>query len=472
MNITNGILLFVGITAPLADPPEWGGFRGNDGTGIALGTNLPASLDPAESVVWRTEVPPGYSSPIVAGDNVFVTAATAEELQTICLDRRTGAVRWVRAAEYDGVPPGRGSSAAPTPVTDGERIYVMFHHVGLIAYDGEGTEVWRRALGPFHIPHGMAASPVIHDDTVIQLVDQDVGSYLIALDSANGKTRWRTERPTARHGYATPAIYAPREGDAQVIVSGSSEIVGYSVSDGEKAWWVRGAGYEVKHVPLVIGSDCFVSATAKPQTRILASGPWSDFLAERDQDGDGLVSRVEWPELDQEEDAFSTMDLDDDELIDEKDYEYIVATARDEGGLFAIRLGGRGDVTESHVLWKQCGHAGALGIATPIVYANALLAIKHGGIVTAFDLSTGEVARRKRIGVSDNFFASPVAAAGKLLVVSRSGVLVVLSGDERLATLSISDLEEETWSTPAIVDECVFVRSQEAVWCLGIPSPK
>ena len=173
----------------------------------------------------------------------------------------TGETRWEREIPFDGKRVGANSSAAPTPVTDGERVYSLFHAAGLVAYDLEGEELWSVDLGPFEIPHGMSSSPVLHGDLLVVQADQDSGSFLAAFDRKTGEERWRVEREGVVHSYATPAIYAPEEGPAQVIVSGSFQIASYSLADGKKLWWVNGSAWQTKAIPLIDGNVCYVSAS-------------------------------------------------------------------------------------------------------------------------------------------------------------------------------------------------------------------
>ena len=156
------------------DSPQWSGFRGNNGTGVSSAEELPDTLDPELNLIWRSEILPGYSSPCIAGKDLFLTGSTGTKLVTLCLDAYSGEVRWQKEVDFDGKRPGQNSPAAPTPAADGEHVFVLFHSVGLIAYDESGKELWKKPLGPFNIPHGMASSPVLHGDLVILQVDQDV----------------------------------------------------------------------------------------------------------------------------------------------------------------------------------------------------------------------------------------------------------------------------------------------------------
>ena len=180
------LLAFPPLLTADVDDPAWSGFRGTNGTGNASGS-IPAALDPEMNLTWRVEIPAGYSSPAIAGDLLFLTGADGNELFTICLDRIDGAELWRKQVSFDGRRPGANSPAAPSPATDGERVFSLFHSFGIVAYDTKGEELWSHEIGPFNIPHGMSSSPVLHNELVMLQVDQDESAYLVAYDKASGK---------------------------------------------------------------------------------------------------------------------------------------------------------------------------------------------------------------------------------------------------------------------------------------------
>ena len=449
---------------------DWTGFRGSDGTGVAPGGSVPASFDPEANLVWRSELPAGYSSPIVEGGYVYLTAAEGAELMTLCLEGETGVEDWVSYVEFDGVRIGANSSAAPTPATDGERVYSLFHAVGLVAYDLDGKQLWHNPLGsPYNIPHGLATSPVVYDGRVLVQLDQDSGSHIACLEAASGKVLWDVERPGVTHGYSTPVVHQPAQGPAQVITSGAHRVVAYSLESGAELWWVTGSAWQVKAMPVLHGELCIVSAYMVPSSEFGVppmTQTWEEALAERDTDGDGLIGKDEW-DLGILQEAWFVFDLDDDEAFDQRDYEYLLSAGRANGGLFAVRLGGQGDITESHVAWRYGERKGLSDVITPLVLGDTLYMLKEGGILTALDVATGEIAKQGRIGGSDNYFASPVGAGDRLLAASLSGQLIVVGGGPEWEVLSTVDLDEQVWSTPAIAGDRVFVRSQEALYCFS-----
>ena len=162
---------------------DWGQFRGPNASGVSSDTNLPAELRPDRNVLWQTTLPPGYSSPSVAVDRVFVTAVAGEKLLTIAMDRASGKILWRREAPRPRQQEMQraNSPASATPATDGSRVYSFFQDFGLIAYGPDGNDLWRMPMGPFNNPFGHGSSPILTPGggTLIMNIDQDTGSFLL-----------------------------------------------------------------------------------------------------------------------------------------------------------------------------------------------------------------------------------------------------------------------------------------------------
>src|SRR5438552_1540264 len=188
---------------------DWPQLRGPNGSGLCPSCGqLPTEFGPQKNVLWKTELPEGKSSPVLAGDRIFLTASERDDLITMCLSRTTGKVQWrrsVRAARREAQNP-LNHRAAPTAVTDGTRVFVFFADFGLIAYDFAGKQRWQLPLGPFNSQHGVVASPVYADGRVILVCDPDTDSYIIAVDADSGKIAWKKPRDVI-NGYSTPIIY-------------------------------------------------------------------------------------------------------------------------------------------------------------------------------------------------------------------------------------------------------------------------
>jgi outer membrane protein assembly factor BamB len=243
---------------------DWPMFRGPNAAGVSGDQNLPIEFGPGKNMVWRTPLPPGHSSPVLAGDSIFLTAVEDERLFTICLDRQSGRVKWRREAPRPRQEERHKSNnpAAPSAVSDGTNVYVFFGDFGLLAYGPDGNELWRQAMGPFNNPMGMGASPVLSGDLLLMICDQESGSYFTAIEKETGKTRWRVERPEYTRGFATPVLYKPEDGPLQAIIAGSYQLTSYEVATGKPVWWVGGLTWQLKPTPVMADGMIFVQGWA------------------------------------------------------------------------------------------------------------------------------------------------------------------------------------------------------------------
>ena len=185
---------------------------------------------PGSNVIWETSLPPGKSSPIVTETRIFLTAHHDGKLLTIALDRSTGKEIWRRAAPSTRTEKMHrlNDEAAPTPVTDGTNVYAFFGGYGLVAYGADGTELWTRPLGPFTNFHGMGASPILVDGKLVQVCDQDLDAFVIAVDPADGEILWKQARPDFVHSFSTPVVHDRGQGSPEIIVPGSYRMTGYA----------------------------------------------------------------------------------------------------------------------------------------------------------------------------------------------------------------------------------------------------
>jgi len=444
---------------------EWTRFRGPNGSGVADTAGLPVELGPETNVVWKTPLPPGHSSPVLSSDRIFLTAVEGEALFTYCLDRKTGEVLWRRQGPRDRSEKldSRNTPASPTPVTDGEAVYVFFGDFGLLSYDVEGKERWRLPLGPFDNAYGMGSSPVLVDDMVVLVCDQANGSFMLAVSKDDGRLRWKTDRSEYKTGHSTPVLYRPAEGPAQLLVPGSFRLTAYSLERGEPIWWVSGLAFEMKATPVLDGDVVFIHGTSGDQAVI---PPFEGVLPAYDTDGDGRLSReeatkdrVQW---------FGLMDLDGNHSLDSKEWAYYQAARATRGGMYSFALGGTGDMTERSFRWHYAKAVPQL--PSSLLYRGVLHMVNDAGIVTSFEPGTGKVIQQGRLaGATGNFYASPVAADGKIFMVSESGKVAVLKPDGSLDLLALNDLGEASYATPAIADGRIYIRTENALYCFGSP---
>ena len=464
------LLVLTAASTSAAQESGWARFRGPNGAGVNDTAALPHEVGPARNVVWKTALPPGHSSPVLVGNRVFVSAAENERLLTLALDRATGRILWRRELDRRHALPvdKRNHPAAPTPAADETQVYVFFQDLGLVAYDHDGAERWRVPLGPFTNAYGMGASPIVVDDLVVLVCDQSHGSFLLAVDKKNGSIRWRVERPEAKTGHSTPVVYRPSGAPPQLLVPGSFSLVAYSLT-GEKLWWVNGLAFEMKATPVLHGDVAYIHGTSSASFEDSYDRNIPSFESLRgkyDADGDNRFSVAEIPDVLARR-WMSLMDLNRDGSLDPAEWSYYQAARRSQGGLWAFRLGGRGDMTASHALWHY--NRAVPQLPSPLLYRGVLYIVNDGGIMTALNPADGSVLAQQRLqGAVDSYYASPVGGDGKIFVVSESGTLTVVKADGQLSQVSVNDLDDIAFATPAISDGRLYVRTRGFLYCFGI----
>jgi outer membrane protein assembly factor BamB len=459
---------------------DWSQFRGPNGTGVSVTTGLPLEFGPDKNVVWKAPLPPGHSSPVLTRNRIFLTAHSGEKenhkLFVICLDRQTGKQIWQREVprSRSGRLQNVNGPASPSPVTDGENVYVFFQEFGMISYDGNGKERWKLPLGPFNMFYGFGASPILVDDAVILPVDQDnPGSFLIAIDKKSGRVRWRVERPEVISGYSTPIVYQPRQGAKQIVIPESFQLSAYSVLDGKRVWFVRGLACEMKSIASHDAEYLYVNGWGFPQNQPgqqVATIPWKEGLARYDKNHDGLIGKSEISGKEMMEKmlsgAFEAFDTDRDEKLNEKDWNVFRAMLASENGLLAIKLGGEGDQTSTAIRWRY--QKPVPQVPSTLLYKGVLYMVNDGGVLISFDPATGNVIKQGRLqGAIDKYFSSPVAADDKVFLIGEGGAVSVLKAAGEWEILKVNQLDDECFATPAIADGRIYIRTRSALYCFG-----
>lgn len=469
MDKNSGLLLF--FAWALLIPNDWPQFRGPNASGISEAINLPVTFGPGENVFWKTPVPMGNSSPAVAGDKVNLTGFEKERLLTIAIHRLTGRVLWQQDAPRPRNQvierPANGPASA-SPVSDGQNVYVFFQDFGILAYGPGGNELWRIPLGPFNNPFGHGASPILAGDTLLMNIDQDAGSYLLAVEKNSGRILWRKERPLAQRGYATPVLWRDPDGTLQVIVAGSYRLSGYDVQSGNEIWWVRRLPWQIKPTPVVSGNEVyFITYSGESDPGAQESVPsFNVALARLDLNKDGRLSKDEITDPSAKSRFDEYLDLDNTGYLEERDWKQYQERRLGENGLRAYRLGGKGDLTETHLLWKN--PRSLPNVPSPLVYRGVLYTLKEGGILTSFDMRTGEILKQARLpGAPGDYYASPVAADGKIYVVSEEGKAAVIQASAQWQVLKVNDLGDGCRGTPAIADGRLYIRTYGTLYCFA-----
>jgi outer membrane protein assembly factor BamB len=465
------LTVFLALAAAAAPAAEWSRFRGPNGSGLSEAKGYPTEFGPASHVIWKTTLPQGYSSPIVSGNRIFLTGQRDGKLLTFAVDRATGKVLWEREAprpRTEKLDP-RNHAAGPSAATDGEDVFVFFADYGLLGYDVTGKELWRVPLGPFTNIYGMGASPIVVDDLVVLTCDQSLGSFIAAFDKKTGKERWRTLRPEAKSGHSTPIVYTPAGGRPQIVVPGSFLLIAYDVRDGKRIWWVGGLPCELKSTPVVRGDTLYINGFGSPENQPDAKvsvAPTAEVFDKYDTNHDGKLTLDEIP-TEHAKKKMSFRDLNSDGAYSRDEWDYYKAAAEAENGMLAIKLGGSGDMTATSVQWRF--QRGIPQLPSPLLFANVLYLVNDaGGLVTTLDPESGSLIVQGRLAVpSDRYYASPVAADGKIFIASEKGKVIVLPPGGQLEPLAVNDLEDNIYATPALVDGRIYLRTLNTLYCFG-----
>ena len=399
---------------------NWPGWRGVNTSGISASRHLPTSWTTTKNIRWKQPVPgKGNSSPVVWGNHVLVTSAMegaqSVELSIYAFDRQTGAPQWHSEPVHgSGGTHNKNGYASASVTTDGILVYAFFGSGGLLAVDLEtGKERWRKDLGPLEHQWGSASSPVLVGNLIVQLCDAAADSSIQAFDKITGQRIWRTPR-TSTGSWSTPVLVEATDAAGQkrweLVVNGTGvdggdggAVIAYDPANGHELWRVVGTT-EVVCPTAIVGGDLVVSTSGR------------------------------------------------------------------NGPIIAIRPGGHGDVTGGHVdvahsnvVWKIS--KGGAYVPTGIAYRNRLYTIADGGILTCYNLGSGDEIWRNRL--RGTFSASLIAANGNLYATSEYGVVyVVPAGDTFQPPIAENDMEERMTATPAAAGDDLFLRTESQLYCV------
>jgi outer membrane protein assembly factor BamB len=472
MSRTSLILALVLLAAPAAARAEdWPQFRGPNASGVSTSKGLPVEFSYKDKVRWEATLGDGIASPVVAAGKVFSTAMTGEKkFAVFCHDAASGKQLWKR--EYDTGPLPRitppNSHASATPAADGRRVYVYFSTIGLLALDAaDGKEAWRFKLPrpAYLMDWGAGNSPIVHKGSVIFCMDDDLSPYLVAVDAATGKERWKTPRPDMLAGYAVPVI-CEAGGRSDIVVAGTGKLKGYDPDTGKEVWTCNTLLRTVMTSPVVKDGVIYVSVQSYGDSGRTLKAALLEWL---DTNQDGKLSKDEvpkefWEKFDQSDknkDGFLTGD--------EIDAAFQHPSNMVGGGttIQAVRGGGKGDVTKTHVLWNLHNKSPS-NLSSPVVTGGRLFVVKAGGLSSCFDARDGKTLwELERIRNFGDYFASPIAADGKIYAAGRNGFIVVLEDGPKLKVLAKNDMGGDVLATPAVADGRLFIRTREKLYCIA-----
>jgi outer membrane protein assembly factor BamB len=411
------MVIVAAVTTLSAD--NWPQWRGPALNGVSADKGLPVKWSETENVAWKVAMPGrSGSTPIIWGEHIFLNVGTADgsgDLELWSLDRNSGKMRWKGHIAGGNHIERKQNMSSPSPVTDGQTVWVMTGVGVLKAFDFKGKELWARDIpkdyGAFGLNWGYASSPLLHaGDLFVQVLHgmkTDEPSYLLRIDGKTGKTLWRTERPTkaiteSPDSYTTPALL--RYGNTtEIVITGGDVVTGHDPASGKELWRMDG-----------------LNPRNDPYYRIIASP---------------LVAG-----------------------------DIVIAPTR-ERPMLAIKAGGRGNVTSTHRLWS---FNNGPDVPTPVSDGTLLYSVTDRGVAYALDLKTGKVVYGPERLRPDTYSASPVLAEGKIYVTSENeGLTSVYRAGPKFELLSENPLNDYCLSSPAVSDGQIFIRTTGYLWVIG-----
>jgi len=468
MNLRHIALMAITATNLIAE--DWPQFRGPGGRSVSNSARPPVHFGPETNVLWKIPFPAGHSSPVVAGNKIFLTAVVDGRLQTICVERRTGKIQWRQTAPAEKLESTHrlGSPAAPTPATDGKLVYVFFGSFGVIAYDLDGKQQWQQPLATPVVEFGTSASPILIRNKLIVLCDQDLGSFVEALDKKTGRTIWKTERPQFRRSFATPFHWDNSKRE-ELIVPGSIWLTSYDPDTGEENWHYSGTSRVATSSPTAEGDILFSASwnVGGDEDSRITMPPFAEYAAENDKNKDGKFAKDELPDG-PVKDRFTQMDLDKDGIVTAEEWKLMAEMFTSAGNaVLAIHGGGKGDITKTHLAWKSTRSLPY--VSSPLFYKGRLFTVKNGGLISAYDAKNGHsIYQDERINAPGDYYASAVAADSRVYFTSQNGVVTVISAADSSPTiLAQNRLGEQTMATPAPVENTIIYRTATMLYTFG-----
>jgi outer membrane protein assembly factor BamB len=441
----------------------WPQFRGPGGSGVADGQKPPVEFGPDKNVKWKVPAPSGLSCPIVAGDKLVITAFDGGKLYTIAYNRADGTEAWraeAPARKIKAYHKTESSPAASTPATDGKRIVSYFGSCGLFCYDLAGKELWKLelptavSLGHF----GSGVSPILADGVVILVRDVTNDPKIIAVDLNTGKPKWEKKRLSPL-SYGTPVLLETSEGK-QIAAPGHGRMIGYDLQSGEEKWSVAGMPSGCCSSPVAAEGVLYFAGWSPGQDKDFKMPTFDEILKQAGEEKLGYLTK-EGADKTMLKGFFDNQDTNRDGKLTRDEWDTNMKFMSDgKNSAFAVKTGGVGDVTTSHVLWKQT--KGLPYVPSALLYRGQYVMVKDGGVVTAYDAKTGKQLYMERAVDAGKYYASPVAANGHIYFTSLAdGVVTVLRAGSNAPDVVATNpnLGERVSATPAIADDAIYIRT-------------
>ncbi|TWT58018.1 outer membrane biogenesis protein BamB [Thalassoglobus neptunius] len=391
---------------------EWPQFRGPTGQGVVEDVTLPTEWDESNGVVWKVDIPGlGHSSPVHDGDTIWVTTATEDGsiLGAVSVDARTGSIiKNLTIFEPESIEEIHhdNSYASPTPVLSEGKLFVHFGTYGTACIDCQsGRKLWERTDLLVEHQGGPGSSPVLYEDLLIITLDGAQEQKLVALDTADGSTRWTRNRsapfrtnPITHRAFSTPLI-CETNGEQQLISAGADQCHAYSPEDGRELWHIRYTGFSNVPRPVVVGDTVFICT--------------------------GFFQPEIW----------------------------------------AVPTNGTGELARANRIWSH--KSSVPDTPSPVVVdsvdVSMIVMVSNKGIVTALDASTGKQAWKLRIG--GNFSSSPISAGGLLYFCSEEGVTKIVDPHQsKPRVIQANRLPGRIMASPVVIDQDLLLRTDNSLY--------
>jgi len=465
--ITGALVLGLGVSGATAGDPalDWPQFRGPAGTGVAETQKPPVEFGPEKNVLWKVAAPSGYSSPILVGDLLVMTAFDEGKLYTVAYRRADGQEVWRTEAPAKEIEPyhkTEGSPAASTPVTDGKRIVSYFGSCGLFCYDLAGKQLWHFATPLAATPgdFGTGTSPILADGVVILVRDETKDARIYAISLESGNVLWERPRQSPS-AFTTPVLWDTPQGK-QIVAAGFGRMIGYDLKTGEEVWSVAGMPSACCTTPVISGGMLYFAgwSPGDAEDKEFQMPSFDTFLKEGDANQDGQLSREE-SEKTSIKGFFDSNDANKDQILTRDEWDTVIKfMSASKNSAFALKPGGKGDVTTSHVVWKAS--KGLPYVPSAIVYKDQYILVKDGGLVTIYDTKSGDVRYQGRAVRGGRYYSSPVAANGLVYMATldEGGFTVIRPTDGKPEQVAQNPpLEERVAATPVVADNTLYVRT-------------
>jgi len=392
---------------------SWPSFRGPGGLGVSNHANVPVKWNgnTGEGILWKTKVPlPGFNSPVVFGDRVFLSGGDPNELAVFCFDANSGRLLWTgdvtRVATKEGEDPYEPMEdtgfAAPTMATDGKHVYAIFVTGDVGCFDFSGRKVWEKSLGLPDSAYGYASSLAIYRNTLLIQFDQggaeDGLSVLMAIDGFSGDIAWQTKRPVG-NSWSSPTVVNVGE-QPQILTCADPWVIAYDPANGTEIWRVNCLAGDIAPSPIYASGLVFV---IEPYSKLVA-----------------------------------------------------------------IRADGHGDVTKTHIAWSM--EEGGPDICSPVSDGQSIYTLGSDGLLSCFKVSDG--AKVWEQDLREFFLASPSLVGNSLYLLSEKGIMFIAQGGAEYKELSKCELGEKCHASPAFADGRIYIRGVENLYCIGEQATK